>query len=414
MDALRFIRDNAKFLLAGIFLTLNSSFGQTFFISIFAAQIMSTFALSNGEWGVVYTIGTTASAVVMFWAGALTDRFRARSLALLVLPGLALTCVAMSVNSFVPGLVLVVFCLRFFGQGMTFALATVSMARWFSARRGLALSISAVGVWIGQASLPVIFASLLEVMNWQTLWLIAAAFVLFSLPVVLWLLTLERTPQSLSEETQSKGMMDRHWTRAEVMRSKFFWLLIPLLLGPPSWGTALFFQQVHIAEVKGWPLVEYLALIPLMTIVSVATTLVVGQLVDRFGSGRLLQIFPMSYLIGFLLLSLADTLGAAAVAFVVFGIAVGMQTTLITAFWAEYFGTRHIGAIKATSTSIMVFGSAIGPGISGVLIDIGYDFPFQMQLIVVYFAIAMAFTWVAVARANRDLTPSVQIDIERA
>lgn len=414
MDALRFIRDNAKFLLAGVLLTFNSSFGQTFFISIFAAEIMATFALSNGEWGLVYTVGTTASAVVMFWAGALTDRFRVRRLAWLVMPGLALTCVAMSVNPFVPGLVLIVFCLRFFGQGMTFQLASVSMARWFSARRGLALSISAVGIWIGQAALPVIFASLLGVMNWQTLWLIAATMVLLSLPVVLWLLALERTPQSLSEETQSKGMLDRHWTRAEVMRSQFFWLLVPLLLGPPSWGTALFFQQVHIAEVKGWPLVEYLALIPLMTVVSVATTLVVGQLVDRLGSGRLLQVFPLPYLVGFLLLSLAETLSGAAVAFVVFGVAVGMQTTLITAFWAEYFGTRNIGAIKATSTSIMVFGSALGPGITGVLIDFGYDFPSQMQLIVVYFAVAMAFTWVAVARANRDLAPPIQVDIERA
>lgn len=414
MDALRFIRDNARFLLAGVLLTFNSSFGQTFFISIFAAEIMAVFALSNGEWGLVYTVGTTASAALMFWAGALTDRFRVRRLAWLVMPGLALTCVAMSVNRFVPGLVLVVFFLRFFGQGMTFQLASVSMARWFSARRGLALSISAVGIWIGQASLPVMFASLLGVMSWQALWLVAAAMILLSLPVVLWLLALERTPQSLGEEAQSKGMLDRHWTRSEVMRSQFFWLLVPLLLGPPSWGTALFFQQVHIAEVKGWPLVEYLALIPLMTVVSVATTVLVGQLVDRFGSGRLLQVFPLSYLVGFLLLSLAETLSGAAVAFVVFGIAVGMQTTLITAFWAEYFGTRNIGAIKATSTSIMVFGSAIGPGITGVLIDFGYDFPSQMLLIVVYFTIAMAFTWVAVARANRDLTPAVQIDVERA
>lgn len=414
MNALRFIQDNARFLLAGILLTFNSSFGQTFFISIFAAEIMATFALSNGDWGLVYTVGTTASAIVMFWAGALTDRFRVRRLAWLILPGLALTCVAMSVNPFVPGLVFVVFCLRFFGQGMTFQLATVSMARWFSARRGLALSISAVGIWVGQAALPVVFASLLGVVRWQALWLIAAGIVLVSLPALLWLLAQERTPQSLSEDTQTAGMLDRHWTRSEVIKSQFFWLLVPLLLGPPAWGTALFFQQVHIAEVKGWPLVEYLALIPLMTIVSVATTMLVGQLVDRFGSGRLLQLFPLSYLVGFLVLSLAESLTGAALAFCVFGIALGMQTTLITAFWAEYFGTRHIGAIKATSTSLMVFGSAIGPGITGVLIDFGYDFPAQMLLIVVYFAISMAFTWVAVARANRDLPPSVEIDVERA
>ena len=69
MGPLAFLRNNAKFLGAGMLLTLNSSFGQTFFISIFAAQIMAAFALSDGEWGMIYAIGTTASAVVMYWAG---------------------------------------------------------------------------------------------------------------------------------------------------------------------------------------------------------------------------------------------------------------------------------------------------------------------------------------------------------
>ena len=414
MDALRFIRDNARFLLAGVVLTLNSSFGQTFFISIFAAEIMSAFNLSNGGWGLVYTIGTTASAVAMFWAGGLTDRFRARQLAWIVMPALALTCVAMSVNRWVPGLVLVVFLLRFFGQGMMFQLASVSMARWFSRRRGLALSISAFGIWIGQAGFPVAFAALLVWMDWHSLWLIASAFVLLSLPVVLWLLTLERTPQSLAQEEQAAGMQGRHWTRADVLNSRFFWMLIPLLLGPPAWGTAVFFQQVHIAEVKGWPLVEYLALIPLMTVVTVASTLVTGHLIDLFGSGRLLRLYPLSYLLTFVVLGQATTLTGAAVGVVVFGVATGMQTTLITAFWAEYFGTRHIGAIKATSTSIMVFGSAIGPGISGVLIDMGYDFPSQMMAIAGYFAFAMAMTWIAVRQASQNLAPPVEVDVKRA
>lgn len=409
MGSFAFLRDNLRFLSAGVLLTLNSSFGQTFFISIFAAQIMTDFGLSPGEWGLLYTIGTTASAVVMFWAGALTDRFRARALACLVMPGLALTCIAMGANRSVLGLVLIVFCLRFFGQGMMFQLASVSMARWFSRKRGLALSVSAMGFWFGQAAIPVFFAFLLLQLDWHFLWYISAVFVFLCFPVLLWLLSQERTPQALSKEEQSTGMHGRHWTRLEVIRSSFFWMLVPLLLGPPAWGTALFFQQVHIAEVKNWPLVEYLALIPVMTVVSVAVTLVTGALVDRFGSGRLLQVFPASWIAGFLLLASADTLFVAAAAFLIFGIATGMQATLITAFWAEYFGTRHIGAIKATSASLMVFGSAIGPGISGFFIDLGYVFPTQMYAISLYFLVALAFVWAAVQQANRDLPAKVNV-----
>ncbi|MEO1024850.1 MAG: MFS transporter, partial [Pseudomonadota bacterium] len=206
MSALQFLHDNIKFLGAGMILTLNSSFGQTFFISIFAAQIMAEFALSNGDWGLLYTVGTMASAVVMFWAGALTDRFRARYLATIVMLGLAAVCVFMAVNRTIGGLLFAVFLLRVLGQGMMFQLAAVSMARWFAARRGLALSLSAMGFWVGQALFPVAIAALLLHLDWHWVWVISAVFVMACLPLMLWLLAQERTPQSLAEETQSLGM----------------------------------------------------------------------------------------------------------------------------------------------------------------------------------------------------------------
>ena len=259
----------------------------------------------------------------------------------------------------------------------------------------------------GTAVFPATFAALLGWFDWRALWMVSGGFLILTLPVVLWLLKAERTPQSFAEETVSVGMSGKHWTRVEVIRSPLFLFLLPMLLGPPSWGTALFFQQVHIADVKGWDLVEYLALIPLLTFVSAVMTVVSGQLIDLFGSGRLLQIYLIPWSIGFILMAFAETLFAAGLAFVVFGIAMGLQTTTITAFWAEYFGTRHIGAIKATSTSIMVFGSAIGPGITGWLIDRGFNFPEQMLVISVYFLFAMVLVWIAVNRAKRLLSPPV-------
>lgn len=414
MSFTAFLRTNARFLGAGTVLTLSSSYGQTYFISIFAAHIMASFALTDGQWGGIYTIATTASAVVMFWAGALTDRFRVRALAWIVMPSLAVVCVLMALNPWVVGLILIVFLLRFFGQGMMSQLASVAMARWFLARRGMALSISAMGFAVGQAFFPMLFASLLVHFDWRALWIVAAAMLLATFPIVLWLLTFERTPQSLANDIQSVGMNGRHWTRAEVLRSRLFWMLMPMLLGPPAWGTALFFQQVHIAEVKGWNLVEYLALFPLLTFVSVAVTLASGQLIDRFGSARLAQVYLTPFVVAFIILAFAQQLSVAAAGLMIFGVGLGIQATLPTAFWAEFFGTRNIGAIKAVSTSVMVFGSAIGPGISGMLIDFGYTFPDQMLAIALYFTVAMILVWIAVSRAAPDLPSSGQVDIERA
>ena len=95
MSEISFLRKNANWLAAGILMTLASSFGQTYFISIFADKVRDEFSLSHGEWGGIYTLGTGISAIVMIWAGVLADQFRARVIATAAFLGLASSCVAM-------------------------------------------------------------------------------------------------------------------------------------------------------------------------------------------------------------------------------------------------------------------------------------------------------------------------------
>ena len=131
MNYLTFVRQNARWLAAAFLLTFTSSYGQTYFISLFAGQIREEFDLSHGAWGGIYTIGTTLSAIAMIWAGVLTDRFRVRTIGPIILVLLALACLSMAVVNSVWMLVVVIFALRFTGQGMTGHTAMVAMARWF-------------------------------------------------------------------------------------------------------------------------------------------------------------------------------------------------------------------------------------------------------------------------------------------
>lgn len=408
-DYLSFLRDNAAFLSAGLLICFTSSYGQTFFISLFAAEIMRDFDLSDGDWGLIYTVATTVSAVLMVFVGSLTDRLRVRRLAMVASGGLALACVAMATLSGAIALTVTILALRLFGQGLMSHIANVAMARWFIAARGKALSISSMGFALGQAILPIIFVALLAVFDWRVLWLVAAGLVVLSMPVILRLLRAERTPQSLARDTPALGMHGRHWTRGAMLRHWLFWLLIPLLLGPPAFGTALFFHQVHLTEVKGWDLLDYVALMPLFTAVSVATTFASGALLDRVGTGRLLAVYMLPFAGTFLLIGWATTLWGAALGLMVLGLGTGTQATVPTAFWAEYFGTRHLGSIKALAVAIMVFGSAIGPGITGVLIDAGHPFPEQMPAIAVYFLLSGALAAFAVWRARTSLAPKIDV-----
>ena len=398
-----FLRDNAPWLSAGVLLTFLSGFGQTYFISIFAGEIRSEFGLSHGEWGGIYSLGTTASAIVMVWAGGLTDRFRARGLGAVTLLALALACVAMATVSAAWALPFVIFALRFTGQGMTSHIAVVAMARWFVATRGRALSIASLGFALGEAFLPIIFVTMMAFVDWRILWVLAAGVSLLGLPLLIRLLRNERTPQSMAQENSSVGMSGRHWTRNEALRHPLFWFMVPAILGPAAFNTAFFFQQVHFAELKGWDHLQLVALFPFYTLFGIGAMLLSGWALDKFGTARLMPLYQLPMVVAFILFSLTSSIAIAILGFFFLALTSGANSTLPNAFWAEFYGTQNIGSIKATAIAVMVFGSAIGPGITGLLIDAGVGLETQYFGVAIYFLFSTLIMTIGIARSKSAL-----------
>ncbi len=397
----QFLSENAPWLGAGVLLTFLSSFGQTFFISIFAGQIRAEFGLSHGAWGGLYSLGTTVSAIVMIWAGGLTDVYRVRVLGPVVLAGLALAALAMAVNRWVILLPVVIFLLRLFGQGMCSHIAMVAMARWFTATRGRALSIASLGFATGEAVLPISFVAAMAFVDWHALWLMLAGVALLGIPALMRLLRQERTPQSLARHASATGMQGRHWTRRDTVMNPLFWFMFPALLGPSAFITAFFFHQVYLAQVKGWLHIQLVALFPLFTGVSILAMFASGWALDKWGTARMMPFFQLPLAVGFTVFSMAQTLSGAALGLSCLALSVGANSTLPAAFWAEFYGTRHIGAIKAMAAAVMVLGSAIGPGLTGRLIDMGVPLNTQFQWIAVFFVLASVLVLVGIVRARR-------------
>lgn len=403
MNILSFLRLNALFLSAGFLLTFGSAFGQTFFISIFAGDIRAEFGLSHAAWGGIYSLGTTTSAIVMVWAGGLTDVFRIRTLGTIVISMLVIACLTMAWAPAPWALVVAIFLLRLSGQGMMSHLGAVSMARWFVAARGRALSIAGLGFSAAEVTLPVIFVALLALYDWRLLWVACAGIAFLYFPLLSWLLRAERTPQSIATDTQAFGMGGRFWTRREVLTHRLFWFMIPALLGPAAFNTAFFFQQVHFTEIKGWSHLQFVALFPVYTIVGTSTMLLSGFLIDKFGTARMIAIYQLPMVIAFLVFSVAQTPLHAAVGFVFLGITSGANSTLPSAFWAEFYGTRYLGSIKAMAAAVMVFGSAIGPGLTGFLITAGVSWETQMIGVAAYFLFTCISVGIGIAVARKDL-----------
>lgn len=403
MTILSFLRDNAPWLAAGVLLTLLSSFGQTYFISLFAGEIREAFQISHGEWGAIYAVGTTVSAIAMIWAGALTDRFRVRVLGAAVLVLLAVSCLFMAINPVWWLLPFVIFCLRFTGQGMASLTAVVAMSRWFIATRGKALSVANLGFAIGQALLPIIFVGLLAIYDWRLLWVGAAGIALCGVPLLFVLLRSERTPQSMAKSNQSLGMRSMHWTRNQTVRHPLYWFMVPALLGPGAFNTAFFFHQVHFADIKQMTHVELVAMLPFYTVISIAAMVVAGWALDKIGTARLIVWYQLPMVAAFVTFAYAQTYGAMLLGFFFLALTTGGNSTLPNAFWAEFFGTRHLGAIKAMAAAVMVLGSAIGPGVTGLGIDLGVGIETQYLFVAAYFVFATVMMAVGVAKYRSEL-----------
>ena len=402
MGYFAFIRSNIAWLLAGFILALNSSFGQTFFISIFAGKIQSYFNLSHGDWGSIYMIGTLASAIVMVWAGTTSDIYRTRSIGVLVLVGLSLSTLLMALNPAVWLLPVIIFLLRFLGQGMLPHISSVSMSRWFVLQRGKALAISNTGYAMGEAFLPVLFTILMLTYHWQHLWVIASLFCFLMVPLIWILLQNERTPQSIAEEVISFGLLGKSWSRKEVLTHPLFWLMLPAIIGPSACSTSFFFQQVYFADVKGWTHLQLVALFPLYTLVAIAFNLISGWALDKFGLDRILPFYQIPMVFAFILFYFVSTQMGLAVGLCFLAISAGANSTLPTAFWAEYYGTQFLGTIKALGTAIMVLGSAIGPGMTGLLIDWGFGIEKQYFIFGLYFLFSTLLMYVGIKIYSPD------------
>jgi sugar phosphate permease len=374
---LRFLIENRRWLGFGFLLTFASAFGQTWFISLFAGDIKDRFGLTDGSWGLLYTAATLTSAALLFTWGGLADSIRPARLAPLMALGFGAMALAFAFAPALWLLGLALVGLRFFGQGMFGHIAMTSMGRWFRARRGRAVSLANLGHPAGEALLPPLAVALMLALGWQGVWVAVALVLALAVAPMLALLGRERVAQSTAETTDSPGLDGRHWTRADALRHWLFPALLPILLTPGFIGTVVFFHQVHIAEVKGWTLVQMAPGYTVFAAVSVGSALVAGWAADRFGPHRLLPVLLLPTGLGVALLGPAETVAGWFLTLALVATTQGISSLFWGAFLPAVYGTRHLGSVRALVTTVMVISTAIGPGVTGLLIDAGVDFPAQ-------------------------------------
>ena len=367
--------NNLKFkvILFGFIFTFFSSFGQSYFLGLFNSSIREALSITHGQFGSIYASATLCSSLLLIWVGKKIDDVNIFKFAFFVIILLSFACFFFSKISSVFLLFIAIFLMRFSGQGMMSHTASTTISRYFTKTRGRALSISWFGLSSAEFIMPVLMVYLLTIIDWQNLWVIFSLTVLIILPIASFFLikNLNLDSREASDEDK-KDVKIKQWKRREVIKDYRFYIISSNMLAMPWIFTGFAVFQSFVQSSKGWGPYVIAQSFMSYSVLSVLTLFLSGYLIDKFTSRKLLIYMNIPLLLSVIVLFFFDTPFTAFIFLGLVGISNGFANILGSSTWAELYGVKYLGSIKALTTALMVFATAFGTALFGFLIDIGF------------------------------------------
>ncbi len=360
-----------KVILFGFIFTFFSSFGQSFFLGLFNSSIRETLSITHGQFGSVYASATLLSSFVLIWVGKKIDDFNVLKFASFVIALLAISCFLFSKISSVIFLFFSIFLMRLSGQGLMSHTASTTISRFFEKTRGRALSTTWLGLSLAEFILPVLVIFLLTFINWRSIWITISILVIVILPIVTFILVknIKLDSREIVNTLDIKKRNIKQWSRTEVLKDYRFYIICLNMLAMPWIATGTFVYQSFIVSSKDWGPYIIAQSFMIYSILSVLTLFLSGFLIDKFNSRNLLIYMNIPLLASTLVLYYFNSPNSAYIFLGLIGISNGLANVLGSATWAEIYGVKHIGSIKALTTALMVFSTAFGTALFGILID---------------------------------------------
>lgn len=369
---------------AGISMVFTSP-GQTYSISAFIDVYIEEFGFSRTTISTIYSIATLLSGLLMVGMGKMVDKFGQK--VMLIVSGVMLALVTLF-NSFVftiPMLAIGFFSARYFGQGALNLIPGTLIPQWFKAKRGQAMSIAKLGIYIAGVAVPLMNVYMISNYGWQSTWrLWSILVVIFFIPLVLLLVV--NTPEeiglkpdniALKEEEIEEEALEveaNSWHVTEAIKTKTFWQLGSLAMVGPLVSTGLMFHFYSILGERGLTATEAAIALGLMGIPGFFFSLVSGYLVDRIVPQKILALGLAIMGMGIIVLAFSTHLVVAVIAVLIYGSGQATYFVAVGVMWPNFFGRKYLGSIQGVATFFMVIGSALGPFPFALSFDIFYTY----------------------------------------
>ena len=364
-----FIYKNLNLLFFGFLIAFASGFGQTFFISLFSQDFRDTFELTNTEFGSLYSIATVLSAITIIWAGKLIDTVSLRKYTLAIILGLSITCLMASFVFNVFFLFLVIYFLRLFGQGLMGHTSRTTMARYFNTNRGKALAISGFGFSVGEIIYPAAVVFLLLTIGWRLTWFSSSIFILIFFGIFFYFIFKRNNFKKENDRDEKIDLGEISWRRRDVLKDFKFYMYLPLSLLMSFTVTGFLFHQVYIAEIKSWTLINLAQGFIFYAISGIIGSIISGILIDKLTGRKLIPIHLLPMLAIFIVMLFSDHVYVLYLYMAGLGLSNGFTENISNSLWAEMYGVKNLGSIKAMLTFFGIMASASSPFLYGIILD---------------------------------------------
>jgi predicted MFS family arabinose efflux permease len=364
---------NKKIIIFGFIFTFFSSFGQSFFLGLFNAPIRNELGITHGQFGSIYAFATIFSSFSLIWLGKKIDDFRILNYSFFVIFLLFLSTLFFSFINNIYLLTIGIFLMRLSGQGLMSHASTTTISRFFEKSRGRALSTIWFGLSTAEFILPVLITYLFIFYSWRTVWQGIAILSILFLPFII-LNTIKSVNLDSREKDKFSNLKKfkiKSWKRREVLKDFKFYIVSLNMLAMPWMATGVFVYQSFITDSKMWSLYTIPKAFMIYSITSILTLFFSGFLVDKFTSRKLIPFMNIPLLLSMFVLFYGQQEIYAYIFLGLVGISNGFGNILGSSTWAEIYGVRYIGSIKALTTAFMVFSTAFGTAVFGFLIDKG-------------------------------------------
>ena len=291
--------------------------------------------------------------------------------------------------------------MRFSGQGMMSHTATTTISRYFTKSRGKALSTGWFGLSTAEFILPVLIVYLLTIYDWRNIWIYTSIIIILFLPVISF--SLIRNLNFDSREPDKENLNSKkikNWKRTEVLKDYRFYILCANMLAMPWIATGTFVYQSFILSSKDWGPYVIAQSFMVYSVLSVITLFIAGFLIDKFTSRKILIFMNLPLLLSIFVIIFFNHPLTSFVFLGLIGITNGLANVLGSSTWAEIYGVKYIGSIKALTTALMVFATAFGTALFGFLIDRGFSIEGIAVISGVYISLSLVLLFLVKNKLN--------------